>query len=479
MRTGRNFVCMVTLVGLLSSSGWGLEVLEPDYVAETYAAYSDPGIDRSPWDMVFVPDGNLYATQLNDRFLWKISPDGVAQEFVGGLGRPTGAVWAGGTAYGDYIYIAVTDTGILRVQLDATVEGFASRHCAGTLTLDRSGNYYGLMFTTTGCSDHTYVVDPAGVVALFSNWPTPTNGGGPHNIAVDNFGSYGNLLYIASAFTAAQPHVSGLFSMAPDGTAARFAPAIVRASGVKFDPADAFEGDMFVIGTADFAEPDDLWRVKPDGTATRFALLDGFAPRGMAFGPDGALYVGEYVPDAQMVIVTRISPYQPVWVEVDIKPGGCPNPLNLKSRGLLPVAILGAEDFDVNDIDIASIRLAGVAPVRSNMEDVTAPVIDGNECDCVESAADGFVDLILKFTTHDIVEALTCQEDDLVAGTQLSLLLTGVLKDGTPLEGADCMVIVGKVPDFLAARKSDVDGDGVVDFRDFATLARHWMEPAL
>lgn len=47
-------------------------------------------------------------------------------------------------------------------------------------------------------------------------------------------------------------------------------------------------------------------------------------------------------------------------IGIDIKPGSCPNPVNIKSKGVFPVAILGTEDFDVDTIDIASIRLAGV-----------------------------------------------------------------------------------------------------------------------
>ena len=35
-------------------------------------------------------------------------------------------------------------------------------------------------------------------------------------------------------------------------------------------------------------------------------------------------------------------------VLVDIKPGTCPNPLNLSSRGVLAVGILGTDDFDVS-----------------------------------------------------------------------------------------------------------------------------------
>ncbi|MHC4365745.1 MAG: Kelch repeat-containing protein, partial [Planctomycetota bacterium] len=75
-------------------------------------------------------------------------------------------------------------------------------------------------------------------------------------------------------------------------------------------------------------------------------------------------------------------------VTLDIKPGSCPNPLNLNSKGVLPVAILGSADFDVNQIDIASIRLADVAPIRSSYEDVATPVSDGNECDCNTAGSD-------------------------------------------------------------------------------------------
>ena len=65
-----------------------------------------------------------------------------------------------------------------------------------------------------------------------------------------------------------------------------------------------------------------------------------------------------------------IIPTPALQVIVDIKPGSCPNPLNVKSSGVLPVAILGTADFDVTTIDATSIRLAGVSPLRSSIEDV-------------------------------------------------------------------------------------------------------------
>ncbi len=59
---------------------------------------------------------------------------------------------------------------------------------------------------------------------------------------------------------------------------------------------------------------------------------------------------------------------------VDIKPQSCPNPLNVKTKGVLPVAILGT-DLDVRNIDISTLRFNGVAPVRSGFEDVETALI--------------------------------------------------------------------------------------------------------
>jgi hypothetical protein len=165
-------------------------------------------------------------------------------------------------------------------------------------------------------------------------------------------------------------------------------------------------------------------------------------------------------------------------VVVDIKPDSCPNPLNLSSRGVLPVAVLGTDAFDVSQIDIASIRLAGVGAVRSSLEDVSSPVIDGNDCECGETSVDGFMDLMLKFRTEDIVESLINIGGELEKGEQWELDLTGQLLDGTPIEGSDCVTLVGNVSKALAARKTDVNDDGIVNMADFAVMTQFWLEPA-
>jgi hypothetical protein len=157
---------------------------------------------------------------------------------------------------------------------------------------------------------------------------------------------------------------------------------------------------------------------------------------------------------------------------VDIKPTICPNPVNVKSEGVLPVAILGSGDFDVNTIDVASIRLADVASIRSSFEDVATSVLDENECDCTTEGPDGYIDLTLKFETQQILEAL----GDVSDGDELELNLTGVLYSGVPIEGADCIVVRGKFKSFNSA---DLNKDGMVDSVDFAVLAENWLKSSI
>lgn len=136
-------------------------------------------------------------------------------------------------------------------------------------------------------------------------------------------------------------------------------------------------------------------------------------------------------------------------VDVDIKPGSCPNPLNLKSKGVLPVAVLGTEEFDVTTIDVSTVKLSregieeGVAPIRSDYEDVATP-FEGELCDCHDLNGDGLLDLTLKFKTQELVEILELAE---VVGETIPLTLTGDLReteDGTPIKGADCILILEK-----------------------------------
>ena len=163
-------------------------------------------------------------------------------------------------------------------------------------------------------------------------------------------------------------------------------------------------------------------------------------------------------------------------VAIDIRPGSCRNPLNLNSRGVLSMAIMGTAEFDAATVDPASVRLEGAAPLRSSLEDVGTPVGDAEECECNEDGPDGYVDLVLKFSTQDIVEQLLATHGQVAKKQVVSLGLTADLFDNTSIEGMDCVALVGNVSRWLTAKGSDMNSDGVIDLLDFVTLTTYWRE---
>ncbi|GAA4732758.1 hypothetical protein GCM10023328_10050 [Modestobacter marinus] len=91
----------------------------------------------------------------------------------------------------------------------------------------------------------------------------------------------------------------------------------------------------------------------------------------------------------------RPSPGGPVAPAVDIKPGSADNPINLRSRGVIPVALLSADGFEATAVDYRTLCFG----------DAEAPA----ERDCGESHgrghvedanSDGRPDLVLHFNTQ-------------------------------------------------------------------------------
>ncbi|MCK5476298.1 MAG: hypothetical protein KAI55_00085 [Candidatus Aenigmarchaeota archaeon] len=135
-------------------------------------------------------------------------------------------------------------------------------------------------------------------------------------------------------------------------------------------------------------------------------------------------------------------------IYVDIKPSSCPNPINTKKKGVLPVAILGTEEFDITTLDPETIELKltseseeGVMPIRWNYEDVATP-FEGELCDCHELAGDGYIDMTLKFNAPEVVETLGLTG---FQGETIPLTISGTLKEeygGTQIEGQDCVWVL-------------------------------------
>jgi len=135
--------------------------------------------------------------------------------------------------------------------------------------------------------------------------------------------------------------------------------------------------------------------------------------------------------------------FQGIPVDLDILPGGCPNPLtiNTRNKGKLPMAILGTETFDVSEINVGSISIAGtvLAQKDPSIEDVSAPVENGDECAC-QVGTDGINDLVVHFSRREVI--ITLGLDTMEAGTVVSITVEGTLLDGTPFEATDCVTLV-------------------------------------
>ena len=98
-------------------------------------------------------------------------------------------------------------------------------------------------------------------------------------------------------------------------------------------------------------------------------------------------------------------------VDIDIKPGSCPNSINLKSKGNVTVAIISTDDFDAYDVDPVSCEFAGAYPLRWKMEDVND---------------DGYHDMLFHFMTRELVDLnLNSTEATLYGETFNGVQITG------------------------------------------------------
>jgi len=103
--------------------------------------------------------------------------------------------------------------------------------------------------------------------------------------------------------------------------------------------------------------------------------------------------------------------------------------INPRSRGVVPVAILGGDSFDVDDLDVATLRFGpdGATP----RHDLTDPWTYNEHLRDLN--LDGFMDLVAHFPTR---------ETGVVCGHE-SAVLSADMTSGQPVEGMDLVRTVG------------------------------------
>ena len=121
-----------------------------------------------------------------------------------------------------------------------------------------------------------------------------------------------------------------------------------------------------------------------------------------------------------------IVDWDPLVVDLDILPSDDPNLLtvNMKSDGRLPVAILGSEDYNVNNIDVNSISINDmIFPVKE-------PRVEKDE------NGDGLLDLVIHFSRRDVISGLGLAPDEV----PVDITVTATTVTGGPLSGTDSVI---------------------------------------
>jgi len=199
------------------------------------------------------------------------------------------------------------------------------------------------------------------------------------------------------------------------------------------------DGTKIAFTSSREGDPGDVYVMNADGSRQTRLTDSPASDEWPAWSPDGAkIAFASYREGHNEIYVMNVDgsgqtnlsknsawdgepDWQPVTqVEIDIKPGSYPNTINPKSKGVIPVALLGRATFDITNVKPDSLRFGPneAWPVKHAFEDVNL---------------DGFMDLILCFRT---------EQTGIQAGDSRAWL-TGTTHDGITIQGCDSIATVG------------------------------------
>jgi len=166
--------------------------------------------------------------------------------------------------------------------------------------------------------------------------------------------------------------------------------------------------------------------IDPSGT---YFTPDTWSPcwlKGMYGGDAGPIDLVFYVfyTDVHIFLAAPAPEVIPE-VIIDIKPGDDQNNINLKSKGVVPVAVLTTDDFDAVTVDPTTAQFAGAAPVRWSLEDIDN---------------DGDADMMFHFRTQDLNLDQSSTEATLTG--QMTIWSAAQVSGGTIVSGTDKVRII-------------------------------------
>ncbi len=183
------------------------------------------------------------------------------------------------------------------------------------------------------------------------------------------------------------------------------------------------------------------WTPSPDEIGSyRLYLPDGTFLTAVAGDRTSVSVIGLIPGDelvVQVVAVGRFGPSQPaasnsvvvpgggvLTAGVDILPGSDTNPIRLRRKGVLPVALLGSASFDVAGVDVGTLTFGpGLAVPAHDLS-------KGGHIEDVDG--DGHLDLMLHFN----VSSIGLQSGD------TEICLSGALAGGAVFQGCDSITIL-------------------------------------
>ena len=189
--------------------------------------------------------------------------------------------------------------------------------------------------------------------------------------------------------------------------------------------------------------PDDVWQLYTDprtnggriflslsGDLRDWDMASPIAPQFFfLFGPRDLVFQtteGVVLFDSAVGTVTVNVAEAFIPVTLDIKPGSDPHSINLKSKGLIPVAILSDADFSaITEIDVSTLRFG---PEGAEPEDGASAAHKGHVDDV---NGDGYLDAVIHFPTQNT----GIGPDDEIA------CVTGTTSGGAAIEGCDSIQI--------------------------------------